>query len=259
MKSINFKLYSAVILLAIFLSSCASREDIAYFQDEKLGEFTQPMLVYDVVYQPNDMLTIDVSAYDPETVRPFNLTSTPYSEDPISARSNMRMQTYIVDANGFIDFPVIGQVKIGGLTRQEATQMMEEKISQYAKGPLVNIRITNFTITVLGEVNNPGTFTIQDEKVTLTEALGLAGDLTIYGKRNNVLLIREIDGIKKFSILDLTSIKTLTSSTFNLMQNDVIYVEPNNARVRSSSFNQNNSVLISAVSTLATIVAILIR
>lgn len=258
MKSISIKL-KLVVLLTIFLSSCASRQDIVYFQDEKIGDFTQPTLIYDIAYQPNDVLTIDVSGFDPETVKPFNLNATPYSEDALSARSNLRMQTYIVDEEGYINFPVIGKFKIGGLTRYGATNQLQEKISQYAKDPIVNIRITNFTITVLGEVNNPGTFTITDEKVTLTEALGLAGDLTIYGKRNNVLLIREIDGVKKFSILDLTSVKTLTSSTFNLKQNDILYIEPNKARIRASSYNQNNTIIISAVSTLATIVAILIR
>lgn len=259
MKSTYNRFIPLAFLFALMLSSCASREDIVYFQDEKLGEFTQPALVYEITYQPDDMLTIDVSGFDPETVKPFNLNATPYSENAMDARSNMRMQTYRVDHEGFIDFPVIGKVKIGGLTREQATALLEEKISQYAKDPLVNIRIINFTITVLGEVNRPGTFNIQDEKVTLTEALGLAGDLTIYGKRNNALLIREVNGVKKYSIIDLTSVKTLSLSTFNLKQNDVIYIEPNNARVRSSSFNQNNTIIISAVSTLATIVAILIR
>lgn len=256
MKSMRIKLLFTFSMIAYILSSCASREDIVYFQDEKIGDFSQPIMVNQLIYQPDDMLTIDVSGFDPETVSPFNLNATPYSDDPTDARSNMRMQTYVIDSEGYIDFPVIGKVKIGGLNRQQAKDMLEEKISVYAKDPLVNIRIINFTVSVLGEVNRPGAFVIQDEKVTLTEALGLAGDLTIYGKRDNVLLIREIDGIKKFSVLDLTSVKTLLSSTFYLKQNDVIYVEPNNARVRSSSFNQNNSVIISAVSTLATIVTI---
>ena len=249
-----------IALVLVMLTSCASRESIAYFQDEKIVEFTQPNLLYDLTYQPNDMLTIDVTALDPETVRPFNLNVVPYDIDSstIEARSELRMQTYIVDENGFIEFPVLGKVKVGDLTRKQATQLLKSKISEYVKEPLVNIRLTNFTITVLGEVNNPGSFTIQDEKVNLAEALGLAGDLTIYGKRHNILLIREIKGVKKFSIIDLTTVKSLTSSTFNLMQNDVIYIEPNKARVRSSTYNQNNAVIISAVGTLATIVAIFI-
>ena len=253
--------YKSIFLVIVILSltSCATRENIAYFQDEKIGEFNLAPLSHNLTYQPDDMLTIDVTALDPETVKPFNLNAVPYNrESTLDASTNLRMQTYIVDANGNIEFPVLGTVKIGGLTRHEATNLFKDKISKYVKDPLVNIRITNFTISVLGEVNNPGSFIIQDEKVTLTEALGLAGDLTIYGKRNNILLIREINGLKKFSIIDLTSVKSVTSSTYNLMQNDVIYIEPNRAKVRSSAFNENNSVIISAVGTLATIIAIFI-
>ncbi|MBT8393249.1 MAG: polysaccharide biosynthesis/export family protein [Bacteroidia bacterium] len=245
-------------LLIAILNSCASREDFAYFQDEKIVNFTQPKLFYDLIYQPNDMLTIDVNALDPETVKPFNLGSVPYNLSSIEARANIRMQTYIVDKEGNIEFPVLGKVKIGGLTRQEATDLLESKISDYVKDPLVNIRITNFTITLLGEVNNPGTFIIQDEKVTLAEALGLAGDLTIYGKRKNILLVREIEGIKKFSIIDLTSVKSLSASTFGLKQNDVIYVEPNTAQIRASNYNRNNSILISAIGTLTSVAALII-
>jgi polysaccharide export outer membrane protein len=247
-----------LLLIVAFLNSCASRQDVAYFQDEKIANFTQPKLFYDLIYQPNDMLTIDVTALDPETVRPFNLASVPYSVSLLDSRTNMRMQTYIVDKNGNINFPVLGKVKIGGLTRQEATDLLESNISKYVKDPLVNIRITNFTITILGEVNNPGSFIIQDEKVTLAEAFGLAGDLSIYGKRDNILLIREIEGIKKFSIIDLTSVRSLSASTFGLKQNDVIYVEPNNAKIRASSYNQNNSVLISAIGTLTSVAALII-
>ena len=112
---------------------------------------------------------------------------------------------------------------------------MVEKISTYTPGPIVNVRLTNFTITILGEVNNPGTFTIKDEKITMLEALGMAEDLTIYGKRKNIKLIREINGKKKFSKIDLTSVSILNSPAYYLQQDDVIYVEPNKAKIRSSS------------------------
>jgi len=163
-----------------------------------------------------------------------------------------------VDKDGNIEFPVLGEVKIGGLTRQEATDLLKSKIAEYVKDPLVNIRITNFTISVLGEVNKPGSYIIQDEKVTLAEALGMAGDLTIYGKRKNILLIREIEGVKKFSIIDLTSVRSLSASTFGLKQNDIIYVEPNTAQIRASSYNRNNSVLISAIGALTSVAALII-
>jgi polysaccharide export outer membrane protein len=248
-----------LICFSLFIfNSCATRENIAYFQDEKISEFNQPIMTYDLIYQPNDMLTIDVSALDPETVQPFNLNTVLYSQSIIDGRSNVRVQTYIIDKNGNIEFPVIGTIKLGGLSRNEATNLLKSEISKYVKDPLVNIRITNFTVSILGEVNNPGTFIIQDEKATLAEVLGLAGDLTIYGKRKNILLVREEAGIKKFSILDLTSVRSLTASTFSLKQNDVLYVEPNNARIRQSSFTQNNAVFISALGTLATIAAIFI-
>lgn len=253
--------YLAVIKLIMIISllnSCASRQDVAYFQDEKIANFTQPELFYDLIYQPNDMLTIDVTALDPETVKPFNVASVPYSTSLTDSRTNFRMQTYIVDKNGNIQFPVLGTVKIGGLNRKEATDLLKSNISVYVKDPLVNIRITNFTITVLGEVNKPGSYIIQDEKVTLAEALGIAGDLSIYGKRKNILLVREIEGIKKFSIIDLTSVRSLSASTFGLKQNDIIYVEPNSTKIRSSSYNPNYGIIISAIGTLTTIVAIFI-
>ena len=125
-----------------------------------------------------------------------------------------------------------------------------------AKDPIVNVRLANFTVTILGEVSRPGTFTIQDERITILEALGLASDLTIYGERKKVLVIREVEGKKKFAQIDLTSVNTVNSPVYYLQQNDVIYVGPNKARVRASSFNPNNGVTISAISLLVTITAI---
>ena len=211
-------------------------------------------------YKPNDVLTIDVSALDEAVVKPFNLAPISYSDNNLNAQSNLTKQTYYVNKDGTINFPVIGEIKIGGLNREEATTLLKEKISPYVKDPIITIRITNFTVTILGEVNNPGAFIIQDERVSLTEALGLAGDLTIYGKRENVFLIREDSQNKKrYTSIDLTSINSITSTIYYLQQNDVIYVEPNKAKIRSATYNQNNTVIISAVATLATIVAILIR
>ena len=205
------------------------------------------------------MLTIDVAALDPDAVRPFNLPAVNYSESVISAQGTLKMQTYLIDNNGHIEFPVLGTIKIGGLTRIEATAMMKERLTEYIKDPIVNIRIANFTITVIGDVNRPGTYTIQDERVTLPEALGLAGDLTNTATRTNLFLIRETNGKKRFAKLDLTSINIVNSPLYYLAQNDVLYVEPNNAKIRSSNYNPNTGIIISAVATLATIAAILVR
>lgn len=254
------KLKQLLIIISILytLSSCTTSKEIVYFQDQKI-RVGEPLKRTEFRYKPNDVLTIDVSALDDAVVKPFNLAPVSYSGSNISAQSNLTKQTYYVDGDGYIEFPVLGRIQIGGLTRQEAVTMLKEKITPYVKDPIVTIRVTNFTVTVLGEVNNPGAFIIEDERVTLTEALGLAGDLTIYGKRENVFLIRDENNKKTYTSIDLTSINSINSPIYTLQQNDVLYVEPNKAKVRSATYNQNNNVLISAVATLATIVAILIR
>ena len=257
----NFKnpIKYLALLLVILLSSCASRQDLAYFQDEPLPakEFENPN--FEIIYKTDDLLTIDVSALDPDAARPFNLPVVTYSDNILLAQGSLKMQTYLINVNGEIEFPVLGTIKLGGLTRSQATAYLKERLTEYIKDPIVNIRLANFTISVLGEVNRPGTYNIQDERISVLEALGLAGDLSIYGKRDNVLLIREVDGQKRFAKLDLTSINVVNSPTYYLEQNDIIYIEPNKAKIRSSTFNPNTGVVISAVGTLATIVAILIK
>jgi polysaccharide export outer membrane protein len=259
--SANINIRNTFILVSIiFLNSCASRQDIVYFQDEPLTSEMTFTNNYEIKFKPSDLLTIDISAQDPEAVAPFLLT--PVAQNiggSLDLNRNLRVQTYIIDVNGNIDFPVLGTIKMQGLSRIEATEMLKEKLSEYIKDPIVNIRLINFTVTILGEVNSPGTFTVQNERISLSDALGLAGDLTIYGKRDNVLLIREVDGQKRYAKFDLNSVSVLNSPNYYLTQNDVIYVEPNNARVRQSSYNPNNGIIISAVATLATIAAILIK
>lgn len=257
-NSIHVK--NLIVLLLILLSSCASRKDYVYFQDEPIKTETENFFQNtQLTYNTNDLLIINVAALDPEAAKPFNLPVVPVEESIINGQGILKLQTYLIDINGHIEFPVLGSLKIGGMTRTEATDYLKDRLKEYIKNPIVNIRLANFTISVIGEVNTPGTFVIQDEKVTLNQALGLAGDLTIYGKRNNVFLIRDINGEKSYTKLDLTSINVMNSPVYYLAQNDVIYVEPNKSRIRSATFNPNTAVIISAISTLATIAAILIR
>lgn len=254
------KFYTLSMLFVIALiTSCTSTREVVYFQDEAITNNSEQISFdTDIVYKPHDMLTITVNG-DVESVRPFNLPLIFYGETPVSGQGSSRLQTYLIDISGNIEFPVLGTIKLAGLTRTQASDLLKQKISEYVNNPIVNIRLTNFTVTVLGEVNRPGTYTIADEKISLTEALGLAGDLTIQGKRENVFLIRDENGVKRFAKFDLTSINVVNSPNFYLRQDDVIYVEPNKAKVRSASYNQNNGIIISAVATLVTIVAILIR
>lgn len=244
------------ILAITVATSCASRKDLVYFQDEPLTGGYIDSAPEQLFYKADDILSINVSAADPIAAKPFNLAVVSEGEDLISATGTARMQTYLIDYNGNIEFPVLGTLHIAGMTRIELTEMLKEKISEYAKDPIVNIRLVNFTITIIGEVNSPGTYTIQNERISLPEALGMANDLTIFGQRKNVLLIREIDGRKKFAKIDLTSVNAISSPMYYLQQNDVIVIEPNNARIRSANYNQNNAVLISAIGTLTTIVAV---
>jgi polysaccharide biosynthesis/export protein len=245
------------ILVLIISTSCASRKDLVYFQDELVEDNQMVSEPKQLIYKTDDILTINVSALDPDTVKPFNLpVVSNNSNNLMAAQGNIQIQTYLVDYNGNIEFPVLGTIKVAGMTRTELTKLLTERISTMAKDPIVNVRLANFTVTIIGEVSRPGTFTIQDERITLLEALGLANDLTIFGSRKNVMIIREIEGVKKFTKIDLTSINAINSPAYYLQQNDVIYVEPNNARIRQSTYNQNNSVLISAIGTLTTILAV---
>lgn len=247
------------LIAIIMLTSCGSRKNIVYFQDEPLQESVLMSAPKELIYKPDDILTINVTALDPETVAPFNLTMVSGGDatNPLGG-GGRRQQTYLVDYDGNIEFPVLGTLKIEGLTRTELTDLLTKRISEYVTNPIVNVRLANFTVTILGEVQKRGTFTIPDERITILEALGMAGDLTIFGRRKNILLIREVDGKKKYSKIDLTTVNVVNSPVYYLQQNDVIYVEPNNARIRASSYNQNNSVLISAIGTLTTIITVFI-
>lgn len=260
-KSNSMKINRIVLplLAALLLASCGSRRDIVYFQDEPIREGVKSPQPKELIYKTDDILAINVAALDPETVRPFNLTvAANNSGNLLGIQGNQQLQTYLVDYDGNIDFPVLGKIKVAGLTRPQLTALLTERISVYVKDPIVNVRLSNFTVTIIGEVKRPGTFTIQDERITILEALGLANDLTIYGEREDVLVIREVDGEKKFAKVDLRSVNIINSPVYYLQQNDVIYVAPNNARVKSSTFNQNTVVILSAVSTLTAVAALIL-
>ena len=177
------------------------------------------------------------------------------------------LHTYLVNSHGEIDFPVLGKLQVAGLTRSELTDLMTEKISVYVKSPIITIQIRNFKVSVLGEVNKPGTVNVPNERLSVLDALGMAGDLTIYGNRSNVLLIRDNNGKKEYHRFDLTSAETLTSPYYYLQQNDVLYVEPNKARKGNAKYSQSGqfnvslaSTIISALSVLASLgIALLVK
>lgn len=249
------------LFLALLVTfSCASRKDIVYYQNIESLSVAGKQNSYEIKIQPDDLLMIVVSAEDPETAIPFNLSavSIASSNSNGSATGQSMIQSYLVDTNGTIDFPVLGKIKLSGLNRSEVLQLFKDKIGKYIKNPIINLRIMNFKVSLQGEVNAPGTFTVSSERITLIEALTLAHDLTIYGKRNNILIIREIDGIKSYNRVDITKADFLNSPFYYLAQNDVVYVEPNVNRVNASAVSPSTSVFISITSILITVTAFII-
>lgn len=241
------------------LFSCASKKDIIYYQDVDAVGTQEKSNSYEIKIQPDDLLMILVSAEDPEAAMPFNLLTSFVANsarpDLLGQQSN---QLYLVDAKGFIEFPVLGTIKASGLTRSEFLSSLRAQIATYIKDPILNLRITNFKIAVQGEVTAPGTYNVVSERITLIEALSLAKDLTIYGRRNNILIIREIDGIKSYNRVDITSADFMSSPFYYLAQNDVIYVEPNKNKINGAAIGPNTGVIISISSLLITLITLII-
>ncbi|WP_051413464.1 polysaccharide biosynthesis/export family protein [Zhouia amylolytica] len=261
-KSNTMKIGVICGLVALVLSSCVSRQKLAYFQNmERIDGNTTPNY-YTTVIENNDLLNITVSPsgateMDLKLVQPFNLPVTPAPNVTGTITGQPRLQSYLVDNKGNIDFPVLGQLHVAGLTRQALIELLKTRISEYVNNPIINVRIDNFKVSVLGEVKMPGSYQIEDERITLPEALALAGDMTIYGRRDNVLVIRETEGIKKYAYLDLTKSDFIDSPYYYLQQNDVVYIEPNKAQMQASAYNRNIPIFISVASVLISI-AILI-
>lgn len=246
-------------LFVVLLFSCASKKDVVYYQNID-GMPQEKSNSYEIKIQPDDLLMIIVSAEDPEIAMPFNLKSVAmqYVGKQDAVTSQQTQQLYLVDANGIIDFPVLGKLNLTGLSRSQVLHMLQQKIGVYIKNPIVNMRIMNFKVSVQGEVNSPGTYTVDSERITLIEALTKARDLTIYGKRNNILIIREIDGVKSYNRVDITTADFINSPFYYLAQNDVVYVEPNKNRINGAAIGPNTGVLISISSVLITLVTLII-
>ncbi|WP_343486589.1 polysaccharide biosynthesis/export family protein [Allomuricauda sp. d1] len=240
-------------VIAMVIASCASRKEVVYFQDT--GDFET--LVNDSgftsKFKVDDLIDIHVSSLNPEASGPFNL----FRGMP-GAGGQQEQVNYLVDQAGEIDFPVIGKLKVEGLSPDELRILLRERLSEYLKDPIINIRLRNYTVTVLGEVNRPGTYPVNGEQITILEALGFAGDLTIRGVRTNVLVIRDFNGTKVYNRIDLTSKNVVNSPVYYLTQNDVVYVEPNKSGISSSSLDQRASIAISIASILITSTIILI-
>lgn len=258
MKNLSFVL---LFFLSIILASCGSVKNIAYLQNSDDINFEKSRFLYDARIMPKDQLTISVNTTTPEASMPFNLLlQNEYTQGRSMSASGVLMP-YLVDNDGYITFPVIGRLKVGGLTKSEAEKLIFEKIRPYmaeSENPVVTVRMSSYSVSVLGEVARPGSFQVSREKITILEALAQAGDLTIYGVRDKVKLIREdITGKKQIVNLNLNDANLVNSPYYYLQQNDVVYVEPNKVKAQNSKVGQTTTLWFSATSILISLTSLL--
>lgn len=264
MKKIKFLLLAGLIAMA----SCTSYKKVPYLQNSEEVDTTIVSELYDARIQPKDMLTITVSSEKPEAAIPFNLTvpTTMYSSNGggngnRSLSSQPMLQTYLVDNDGYIDFPILGKLQVEGMTKGELEEYIKGRIkSNFTTDPIVTVRMSNYKVTIIGEVNSPGVKSIANEKVNVFEALAMAGDLTLFGKRDNVKLVREnTDGTKSIIPIDLNDANLIYSPYYYLQQNDILYVEPNKAKARGADISSMTSLWFSATSLLMAVITFVLN
>lgn len=252
-----------LLVATVMLSSCGNVKNVAYLQNSDYIDFNRSEYLYDAHIMPKDVLTITVSTVNPEASAPYNLIvrNTLTSTSSSIGTSSGSLQTYLVDNNGTIEFPVLGTLQVGGLTKAQCEQMIHDKLRPYmnaSENPVVTVRMSNYKISVLGEVARPGMFTVGNEKINILEALAQAGDLTIYGVREKVKLIREnSQGKKEIHTLNLNDADIISSPYYYLQQNDIVYVEPNKVKAQNSSVGSMTTLWFSATSILISLTSLL--
>ena len=252
-----YKLF-IVWVCGMCIFGCASSKKVVYLQDIKVDKRVKAACEYRTVIHVDDLLSIIVSCDDIEAALPFNTPMIGLGKEVTSGNQQAALG-YLVDKEGYVDFPVLGKLQVDGISRNELADMLKEKLSGYLKNPIVTIQYLNFKVTVLGEVKAPGSYKVNSERVSIFDALGMAGDLQINAKRKNVLVMREDGDEKVFAQLDLTSENIIHSPFFYLQQNDVVYVEPNKARIVGGNAGAFLPYVLSSISTLVAILAIAIR
>ncbi len=249
MKTTTVRLLAATILIATF-ASCAANRKIIYLQDIDRRLHIDALHDYESTIRRDDLLEIIVSAPNREVVAPYNLSR----GENMSVTSSI---PYLVDATGHIDFPVLGRLRVEGMTRRALTRMLTDSISRDVRDPIVNISFANFRVTVLGEVRSPGTFTLPSEKTSIFQALSMAGDLTLTAHRHNVLLVRETPTGYDHVRIDLRSADLLTSPYYFINQNDLLYVAPTRGRIQSGTASTTVLSIISSALSVTSVVTAL--
>lgn len=262
MRKIFVRLSILLALLVVSAASCSTYKKINYIQDAQLDTALTMIANQGILIQPMDMISIVVSSRDPELARIYNLPVVTYQAGSESSVSNFnqRLIGYSVDNDGNIQFPELGTIHVAGLNRWQLAELIREKLSSLVKDAVVTVQFMNFKISVTGEVTSPGVFDISGDKITIFEAISLARNLTIYGRRDGVYVIREQNGSRTIYQVDLRTVDMFNSPAYYLQQNDVVYVEPNKVRAGQSTINENNLKSVSLwvsigsfLSTLATL------
>jgi len=248
------KTYFGPLLILLLVCSCSSKKQIHYFQNVENLQQTPAQGAFQPKIEENDILHIAVSSLNTDVLAPF-LRETGLQGNVNN--TNPGLEGYLVNSEGNINFPVIGDIYVLGKTRREVEETLKEKIGVYITDVVVDVRIMNFKITVMGEVMQPGVYTINDERVTIPQALALAGDLTRDGKRENIMIIREEEGKNLVTRVDLTSIDVFSNEFFFLKQNDIIYVEPSPVGVKKSGFIPDIPALLSLFTVILSTVILL--
>ncbi|MCI2082937.1 MAG: polysaccharide biosynthesis/export family protein [Bacteroidales bacterium] len=255
--------------LVLAFAGCGSSREISYLQNLPPNYIQEIPKAYEIHIHTDDMLSVQVNSKDQELAQMFNLPVVGYQMNQASSsvtastfRSNYQYLGYLVDKDGNIDFPQLGEIKVEGMTRNELADYLKNRLitGGYVNDPIVTVQFLNFKVSVIGEVNRPGTFNVTSDRITIFEALSQAGDMTIYGRRNNVKVLREEDGKRTIATVDLRGKDILNSPYYYLQQNDIVYVEPNNARAGQSEINQNRTVStwVSATSMLVSLATLII-
>lgn len=253
-----------VAAVVVVLSGCSNANQVVYFQNADYTNFAASKVLVDARIMPKDVLTITVSTSDPKAAQPFNLTvSSPISSSGSLSSGGQGLQNYVVDNKGCIRFPVIGERKVAGLTVRECEELLKREILPYmaaTETPIVTVKLSSYHVTVIGEVGSPGVIPVSSEKMNIVEALAEAGDLTIYGKRENIMLIREDTyGEKSIHRLDMTDANLINSPYYYLQQNDIIYVEPQKVKTYGASVNTNVTFWLSLVTSTLSVISVVVN
>lgn len=255
----KIKIVTLLVLLCL-LGACGTPKDVTYFQEidsltpEQLDRMNQN---YTSLICPDDMLTITVTAPDPTVVTPFNLPVYAYAgQGETNVISSQQLQTYLVDKDGDIVFPVIGKIHAGGLSKQEFAENLRKEVAKSVPLAQINVQIVNYKVTMLGEVSRPGTIAVRNDRLSVLDAIGQVGDLTINANRKNILVVRDDDGEKTFGRIDITDPGIFASPYYYLRQNDVVYVEPNKAKIRNANYSQAQQYNVTVFSTILSTVSV---